>query len=258
MESDRDFLRKKNEELKAKTIANLKENAPVGIKDALVGMMERVAVDEIPRPRTPGTSGRRGVVENIPRLFLEDDMGDSRKPILRVPDQVTRAAVELNQETIAWHDNKSAFPGWLIHGPYGVGKSGVAIEVMRFASRQYGCRCRFEKVQALLSRVKETFSDDSGMKEREVVAFYTGYDILMIDEVGAQWATEAERNILYWIVVGRYEALRPTIFTTNYDPGATDGRHQLTECLGSRVIARFKENLVDAGKWGGNLRDRSK
>lgn len=256
-ESDKDFLKQRGEEQKIKTIADLKANAPVGIRDALVGMMERVAVDEIPRPRTPGTSGQHGKVENVPAMFREDDMSDPLKPVLNVPDQVTRAAVELNQETIAWHDNKSAFPGWLIHGPYGVGKSGVAVEVMRFAARQYGCRCRFEKVQALLSHVKETFGDDSGMKEREVVAFYTGYDILMIDEVGAQWATEAERNILYWIVVGRYEALRPTIFTTNYDPDTTDGREQLVECLGNRVITRFKENLVDASKWGGNLRDKS-
>lgn len=257
-EEDKDFLRKKNEELKAKAIADLKENAPAGIKDVLVGVMERVAADETPQPRVPGSSGRRGKVDNVPAIFAEDDMTDPIKPVLRVPSQVTTAAVTLNQELMDWQANKSALPGWLIHGPYGVGKTGVAIEAMRFAAKEFKCRCRFEKVQAMLARVKETFGDESGMKERDVVAFYTGFDVLTIDEVGAQWATEAERNIIYWIVVGRYEALRPTIFTTNYDPNAEDGRQKLADCLGDRVIARFKDHLVDATGWGDNLRAVSK
>lgn len=255
---DKEYLVKKNEELKAKAIANLKANAPAGIKDVLVGMMERVAVDEVPQPRQPGNSGTRGRVDNVPALFQADDMTDPLKLVLRVPTQVTTAAVALNQELMEWNAKKSALPGWLIHGPYGVGKTGVAIEAMRFAAKEFKACCRFEKVQAMLARVKETFGDESGTKERDVVAFYTGFDLLTVDEVGAQWATEAERNIIYWIVVGRYEALRPTIFTTNFDPNTEDGRQQLADCLGDRVIARFKEHLVDAGKWGENLRAVSK
>ena len=254
---ERELLKNKDKESEAEAQEYLQATAPGPIKDMLLGIVARAAQGKPPASPTLGNKPRRrGRVENVPALFLEDDM-EARPPVVLVPNQVTRAVPAFNQQVAEWQAGNLLIPGWLFYGDYGRGKSSVAIEIMRYAAKHHGQRCRYEKAQAILGRVKETYSEDIRTTEREVINKYTEYNILTVDEVGAQYATEAERNIITWIFVARYEAMRPTIFTSNLDPTTPEGRARLTACLGERVIARLKGWTIDAGQWGGNLRDRS-
>ena len=84
--------------------------------------------------------------------------------------------------------------------------------------------------------VKDTFRRDSGRAEQEVLSHFAAPELLILDEIGVQYGSDTEKNILFEIVNERYEALKPTILISNL------ARLALTEYAGERVIDRMKEN----------------
>ena len=248
---DQEFLRKKEQEGKKEIEQELDKAAvPEDIKEKLKSLVERAYEGKPALPTQIHSQGRKkGRVENVPPIFKENTEDDPTA----VPEQVDNKVAKYTAVLTRWIDYDEPLPGLLFYGDFGVGKTSMAIELMRYAAKTWKCNCRYEKVQTVLAKVKETY-DGNGLRERDVVDYYKRFDILTIDEIGAQYASEAERNILYWIVVSRYELMRPTFFTTNYDPTSAEGREALYACLGERICDRFKAHLVDSGAWGGNLR----
>ena len=61
------------------------------------------------------------------------------------------------------------------------------------------------------------------------------YDLLIIDEIGVQSGTDNERNILFEIVNGRYENVRPTIIISNRDV------KEVAELISERSVDRITE-----------------
>jgi len=74
------------------------------------------------------------------------------------------------------------------------------------------------------------------VSEDEAIAFFVAPDLLVLDEIGVQYGSETEKNILFEIVNERYEAMKPTILISNL------AMTTLTEYAGERVIDRMKEN----------------
>ena len=68
----------------------------------------------------------------------------------------------------------------------------------------------------------------------------------MIDEVGRQYGTQAERAMLFEVINARYVDMKPTVIVSNFD-----GPH-LKEYLGDSIFSRLAEGggklLVLAGK----------
>jgi DNA replication protein DnaC len=58
----------------------------------------------------------------------------------------------------------------------------------------------------------------------------------VLDEVGVQYGTDAEKQIAFEIINTRYENLRPTIIISNLNAA------ELTTFIGERVMDRLKEN----------------
>lgn len=65
---------------------------------------------------------------------------------------------------------------------------------------------------------------------------FNGYDILIIDEIGVQFATDAERQILYEIVNYRWENFKPTFLISNLN---LEG---IKKVLGLRIFDRVNTN----------------
>ena len=73
----------------------------------------------------------------------------------------------------------------------------------------------------LLERIKSIFTDSSQRfgcfyDESVVLDAYTAASLLIIDDLGKEQATEWAIAKIYAIINARYEALMPTIITTNY------------------------------------------
>jgi DNA replication protein DnaC len=68
-----------------------------------------------------------------------------------------------------------------------------------------------------------------------VVEKYRNVDLLILDEVGVSFRTEAEQTQLFDILDGRYRALKPTIVVSNLNGVGLQG------CLGPRLYDRLME-----------------
>jgi DNA replication protein DnaC len=72
------------------------------------------------------------------------------------------------------------------------------------------------------------------------------FDLLILDEIGLQRGTDAERLALNQIVDQRISRFKPTGMLTNLPAGSTDGSPSMNSVLGVRIMDRMRSN---GGKW---------
>ena len=191
-----------------------------------------------------------------PKLLPGKAFGIPERYMGKPPEQIIKAFGTLRTHGIQYLDQMAwGWPGLLIYGGLGVGKTGVGVEFMKlFEERQ--CSSRFETLWRMVSRVKSTWGENSPLTELEVIDEYVKPNLLVVDEVGVQFGTLAERNILYAVVVNRYNALKPTILTTNCDIDTPAGLEEFFNSVGTRVGDRFQGFAINASKWGTNVRGK--
>jgi DNA replication protein DnaC len=102
----------------------------------------------------------------------------------------------------------------ILHGKTGVGKSGLAVGILRQALIS-GCRGRFYDVQWLLDDLYASLADRSTTKLLNALC---RYDILLLDELGYLTLNKEQMNAFFKLMKERYEAGKSTIITTNLEP----------------------------------------
>jgi DNA replication protein DnaC len=123
-------------------------------------------------------------------------------------------------------------------GKPGTGKThlavGIGLHVMRL-----GQSVLFMTVQRAVRRVKSSWRNDSGESEGDVIKLLVQPDLLILDEIGVQFGTDFEKNLMFDILNERYENKRPTLLLSNLPPS------EVKNFLGERVYDRMRE---DGGK----------
>jgi DNA replication protein DnaC len=131
--------------------------------------------------------------------------------------------------------------GLLLTGPCGVGKTHLAVAVLRGLIEK-GVTCLFYEFGALLNDIRRSFDPDTQASESEVLAPVYEAEVLVLDELGAVRPTDWVRDMMMQIVGSRYNDRRLTIFTTNY----TDAQDMPSdETLEDRVGARLRSRLYE-------------
>ncbi len=102
----------------------------------------------------------------------------------------------------------------IFHGKTGVGKSGLAVGILRQALIS-GARGRFYDVQRLLDDLYASLADRSTTKLLNALC---RYDILLLDELGYLTLNQEQMNAFFKLMKERYEAGKSTIITTNLEP----------------------------------------
>lgn len=102
----------------------------------------------------------------------------------------------------------------IFHGKTGVGKSGMAVGILRQALIS-GSRGRFYDVQRLLDDLYASLADRSTTKLLNALC---RYDILLLDELGYLTLNKEQMNAFFKLMKERYEAGKSTIITTNLEP----------------------------------------
>lgn len=108
--------------------------------------------------------------------------------------------------------------GLYIEGTNGTGKTHLAAAIaLQLIGEGIPVICKTSS--DLLMDIKKSF-DSEGAREHEVLSIYKRVDLLIIDDLGKEQCSDWSMSTLYSILNDRYEDMKPTIVTTNYNADA--------------------------------------
>lgn len=151
-----------------------------------------------------------------------------------------KAAFKLARRFVkGWEKAKAGGYGLLFLGGCGTGKTHLACAIMlELMERYLFVYPRYYKVNEIFSAVRSTYQTGVITNEEEMLKFFSSIQLLVIDEVGIQKGSEAEKRILFSILDNRVTSNKPTILMSNLGPKA------LAELLGDRLYDRVRSKCV--------------
>src|SRR5688572_19799514 len=139
-----------------------------------------------------------------------------------------------------------AFPvvqkGLMLIGPPGIGKTHIAVAVLRDVIARTGARGLYYDTRALLRDIRSTYNPVLHMAEMDVIRPVMEAELLVLDDLGAERLTDWVEETMSMIVNTRYNERRPTIFTSNYEDIPDEGElNSLLVRVGFRLHSRLRE-----------------
>ncbi len=148
--------------------------------------------------------------------------------------------------------------GLLFLGPCGVGKTHLAVSLLKQVILEKGDNGLFYDFRDLLREIQSSWNSVSQASELEVLRPVLDAKVLVLDELGANKPTDWVRETVAYVINCRYNDKRVTIFTSNYpdtqsperEAGADRfaGRSVREESLTDRIGARLRSRLYEMCK----------
>jgi len=132
--------------------------------------------------------------------------------------------------------------GLLLEGQPGVGKTHLAVAVLKQVIQASGARGLFYDTRDLLRVIRSTYDPSIRTTELEILRPVMQADLLVLDDLGAEKTSEWVEETMNLIVNTRYNERRLTMFTSNYmDIPEDDDPNSLLFRIGHRMRSRLHE-----------------
>lgn len=139
-------------------------------------------------------------------------------------------------------------PNLLLRGPVGTGKTHLSLAIAREAASA-GFTVVYGSVQRLLRRLeKEHFGRENGTSVERL----TECDLLILDDLGTEFATPFYTSALYDLLNDRLLEERPTILSTNLN------QKQIQERYGPQIASRIVGNFQPLLFAGSDIRQQKR
>jgi len=209
-------------------------------------------------PHCHDTYWKSTIVDGVERVvrcecwradFVARQLREARIPPRFATTTLENFERDTNDQRAAWGAASAfveAFPvvdrGILFYGPNGVGKTHLAVGILRACIEKKGAIAYFFETRELLRLIRDTYNRSVEETEMEVLSPVLGADLLVLDDLGAERTSEWVQETLGLVVNTRYNTKRPTICTTNLaDLDDNTDPRSFSFQLGERTRSRLRE-----------------
>jgi DNA replication protein DnaC len=186
---------------------------------------------------------------NIPKRYLHCTLGN----FTAYNESLERAVAQAKRVADAFPDVSR---GLFLEGQPGVGKTHLAVAVLKQAIQTTGARGVFYDTRDLLRVIRSTYDASTRTTELDILRPVMTAELLVLDDLGAEKTSEWVDETMNLIVNTRYNERRLTIFTSNYPdiPDDTDPNSLLFR-IGARMRSRLHEMCEFIDLDGGDYRE---
>jgi len=152
--------------------------------------------------------------------------------------------------------------GLMFVGSVGVGKTHLAVGILKALIRDKGVPCLFCDYRELLKEIQHSYNPSVQATEMDILRPVFEAEVLVIDELGAVRSTEWVFDTVNYILNSRYNDNKTTIITTNFpDKPEQEGLDESVsisqsaaakaarrETLGDRIGERMRSRLHEMCK----------
>ena len=211
----------------------------------------------------------------IPRRYEHCSL-DSFETGFGGADRTLRGAHLRARRFVQEYPVETAGTGLLLTGSIGVGKTHLAVGILKELIQERGVQGLFCDYRELLKEVQNSYNQKVSATELEVLRPVFEAEVLVLDELGASKPSEWVWDTVAHILNSRYNDRRTTIITTNYqnegsllstplkrggnarelESGARD--ITLGDRIGDRMWSRLQEMCVVVEMQGEDFRQKVK
>jgi len=140
--------------------------------------------------------------------------------------------------------------GLLFMGPSGIGKTHLAVSIIKRLMREKSVSCLFRTFPDLLKEIQMSYSPVSMSSELSLLQPIFDAEVLLLDELGAQKPSSWVLETVAYVLNYRYTENKVTVLTTNYQDqeDLESARKSLNHSLIDRIGAPMRSRLFEMCK----------
>jgi len=185
-----------------------------------------------------------------------------------IHDDSHRDALKISRKVVENYPSQDI--GLLFIGPVGVGKTHLAVAIIRELILKKGVPCLFYDFRDLIRDIQSTFTSDSALSESDILEPVFESKVLVLDELGARRSSAWVEETVFYVINHRYNQKKLTIFTSNFLDSSDEedtrqpmfkksemnrkGEETLIDRIGYRLRSRIYEMCKVVEMWGKDYR----